>query len=67
MKRREPEDPFLSPAEMAAEAGIALITWQRRYRNDPELDVTQLSLRRIGARRSRWHRVLEQQRQGERS
>jgi hypothetical protein len=31
---RQPEDPILSPQEMAQDAGINLATWRRNYRDN---------------------------------
>jgi hypothetical protein len=55
---RQPEDPILSPQEMAQDAGINLATWRRNYRD--KLPIIQISPRRIGARKSDWRRELDQ-------
>ena len=57
---REPQDPILSPQEMADDAGISLATWRRNFRNDPQLEIMQVTPRRIGARQSEWQRTLDQ-------
>jgi hypothetical protein len=59
---REPDDPILSPDEMAADAGISPSTWVREYRYDPDLELFQLSARRLGARLSNWRSVVGKRR-----
>jgi hypothetical protein len=51
-----PDDPILSPAEMAEDGNISVATWNRNYRH--RLPVIQISPRRIGVRRSAWLRAL---------
>jgi hypothetical protein len=65
MKSRGSEDPILSPQEMCADAHISEATWYRVYRYHPKLKIIWLSPRRIGARRSNWQQVLEEQAEGE--
>jgi predicted DNA-binding transcriptional regulator AlpA len=62
---RQPEDPILSPQEMAADGGMSEATWYRNYRYHPDLKIIWISPRRIGARFSNWRRVLEAQTEGE--
>lgn len=62
---RHPEDPILSPEQMAQDAGIALVTWHRNFRHHPKLKIVKISPRRIGARQSNWRQVLEDQIEGE--
>ena len=57
---RQPEDPILSPQEMADDAGISLATWRRNFRDDPQLEIMQVTPRRIGARQSKWRWTLDQ-------
>jgi hypothetical protein len=59
MKIKPIDDPILSPEEMCRDAGISMATWRRVYRD--KLNIVRMSPRRIGARRSNWHRVLEEQ------
>jgi hypothetical protein len=61
---RQPEDPILSPAEMATDGNISEATWYRNYRYHPKLRIIQISPRRIGARQSNWRQVLEEQTEG---
>ena len=58
---RQPEDPILSPEEMATDAGVSGATWYRNYRHHPNLRIIQISPRRIGARQSNWRQVLAKQ------
>jgi hypothetical protein len=55
---REPDDPVLSPAEMARDGDMSDATWRRNYRHHPDLEIIQISPRRIGARQSNWRAVL---------
>ena len=57
---RQPEDPILSPQEMA---------WTRQHLRGnlasqlpvrPQLKIIQITPRRIGARQSNWRQALEQ-------
>jgi hypothetical protein len=61
---REPADPVLSPAEMAGDGNVSLATWYRQYRHDPDLEIIQVSPRRIGARQSNWQKVLQRRAEG---
>jgi hypothetical protein len=62
---RRPEDPILSPEEMARDAGISISTWRREYRD--ALSIIQVSPRRISSRQSEWRRVLNNKRAGGKS
>jgi DNA-binding transcriptional regulator YhcF (GntR family) len=55
-------DPVLSPREMSQDAGISMATWRRVYRQPLAAAgaLIQLSPGRIGTRRSKWRRALEQ-------
>jgi hypothetical protein len=64
---RQPDDPVLSEAEMAADGNISRATWRRNYRHDPDLKIIQISPRRIGARQSNWRKVLEKRTAGRRT
>ena len=55
------QDPIMSPRAMARDAGISMATWVRNYRYHPKLKIIRLSPHRIGARRSNWREVVDQQ------
>jgi hypothetical protein len=61
-KLREPEDPILEPQEMAVDGDMSKSTWHRHYRYHPDLEIIQISPRRIGARLSNWRKVLGKRR-----
>jgi hypothetical protein len=56
----EPDDPILTPDEMADDAGIARSTWHRNWRFHPdvEAELIWISAKRIGLMRSTWRRIL---------
>ena len=61
---KEPEDPILSPAKMAADGDMSEATWYATIGTIPRLKIIQVSPRRIGARHSNWRQVLDEQTEG---
>jgi hypothetical protein len=59
---QQPDDPILTPAEMARDARISLATWRRRWRRHREVEeaLIWVSPKRSGMRQSRWRAILGQ-------
>ena len=59
---QQPDDPIITPREMAKCGRMSDATWHRNYRYDPRVleKLIWISPRRLGMRASDWHAILGQ-------